>query len=227
MFSILVVEDNTVLNKMVCTKLRQEQFQVYSAQNGEEALSLIDENYIDLIITDVMMPHMDGLSLVKALRQSFYELPILIMTARGELKDMEEGFKVGTDDYLIKPIQLKELVLRVNALLRRAKMAHEKQLVIGQVKIDYDAFTVTIDGVRHEMPKKEFYLLYKLLASPNKVFTRLQLLDEIWGMDTEVDERSVDAHIKKLRRKFSNLKEFDIITVRGLGYKAVIPKEQG
>lgn len=224
MFKILVVEDDVMLNKMICSKLKKNHFEVLSATNGEEALDVIDKFYIDLIITDIMMPKMDGFSLTKELRDFGYDLPILMVTAKGELVDMEEGFRAGTDDYLVKPIKLKELVLRVNALLRRAKIAYEKKLVIGDVVLDYDSLTVSIGDEHYEMPKKEFYLLYKLLVNPNKIFTRLDLLDEIWGMDVDIDERSVDAHIKKLRRKFEHLSEFEIMTVRGLGYKGVIKK---
>lgn len=224
MFKILVVEDDVMLNKMISSKLNKNNFEVFSAFDGNEALTIMDEEYIDLIITDIMMPKMDGIALTKALRDSNYDLPILMVTAKGELDDMEEGFRVGSDDYLVKPIKLKELIMRVNALLRRAKIAHEKKLTIGDLVLDYDALTVTYKEDQFEMPKKEFFLLYKLLVNPNKIFTRLDLLDEIWGMDTESDERSVDAHIKKLRRKFELLEEFEIVTVRGLGYKGVIKK---
>lgn len=224
MFKILVVEDDAMLNKMICSKLKKNNFDVFSAFNGEQALDIMDKSFIDLIITDIMMPEMDGVSLTKELRDFGYDLPILMVTAKGEIVDMEEGFRAGTDDYLVKPIKLKELILRVNALLRRAKIAHEKKLVIGDVVLDYDSITVSVKDQQYDMPKKEFYLLYKLLVNPNKIFTRLDLLDEIWGMEVDIDERSVDAHIKKLRRKFEHLEEFEIVTVRGLGYKGVIRK---
>lgn len=224
MFNILVAEDDPMLNKMICVKLKKNDFQVYSASNGEEALEIMDETFIDLLITDIMMPEMDGVTLTESLRDSGYDLPILMVTAKGELIDMEEGFRAGTDDYLVKPIKLKELILRVNALLRRAKIAYEKELIIGDVKLDYNALTIEIKGKQYDMPKKEFYLLYKLLINPNKIFTRLDLMDEIWGMDVDIDERSVDAHIKKIRRKFEHLEEFQIVTVRGLGYKGIIKK---
>lgn len=226
MFKILLVEDDEMLNKMITSKLKKNNFEVFSAFNGDEALMIMDEEYIDLLITDIMMPKMDGVALTQTLRDSNYELPILMMTAKGEINDMEEGFRAGTDDYLVKPIKLKELILRVNALLRRSKIAHERKLVIADLVLDYDALNVVYNNEVYEMPKKEFYLLYKLLVNPNKIFTRLDLLDEIWGMDVDIDERSVDAHIKKLRRKFEHLDEFEILTVRGLGYKAVI-KEGG
>ncbi len=220
MFSILVVEDDEILNKMICAKLNQEHFKTYAAFDGEEALQVIDREYIDLIICDIMMPKLDGYELIKTLRSASYRLPVLMITARDQIEDMEKGFQAGTDDYMIKPIRMKEMILRVNALLRRAQIANDRRMVVGNAVLDYDALTVNIGGEHFEMPPKEFYLLFKLLSNPNKIFTRLELMDEIWGMDTEADERAVDSHIKKLRRKFETYPDFDIITVRGLGYKA-------
>lgn len=219
MFKILVVEDDEVLNKMVCAKLKQEAFETFSAFDGEEALKLMDQEYIDLIISDIMMPNMNGYELTKELRDAAYTTPVLMITAKDQIEDMEKGFVAGTDDYMIKPVNLKELVLRVNALLRRAQIANEKKLKIGNTVLDYEALTVQNEEGVQTLPPKEFYLLYKLLSNPNKIFTRLDLLDEIWGMDTEVDDRTVDSHIKKLRRKFEASPDFEIITVRGLGYK--------
>jgi two-component system OmpR family response regulator len=166
------------------------------------------------------MPNMDGYELTKELRSVHNTIPILMVTAKSQLEDMEKGFKAGTDDYMIKPINMKEMILRVNALLRRAQIANEKKLVIGDAILDYDALTVKIENEVFDIPPKEFYLLFKLLSNPNKIFTRLELMDEIWGMDSEVDERTIDSHIKKLRRKFENYSAFKIITIRGLGYKA-------
>ncbi len=220
MFSVLVVEDEESLNKMICTKLKQDNFQVFSAFDGEEALEIIDKEYIDLIICDIMMPKMDGYTLTKELRNSAYKLPILMVTAKGQIEDLEKGFHAGTDDYMVKPIRMQEMILRVHALLRRAKIANERKIEVGKAILDYDALTVKIEEKMFEMPPKEFFLLFKLLSNPNKIFTRLELLDEIWGMDTEVDERTVDSHIKKLRRKFEYYPDFQLITVRGLGYKA-------
>jgi DNA-binding response OmpR family regulator len=219
-FTILIVEDDEVLNKMIKAKLRQEQFKVVSAFDGEEALIEMEKEHIDLVICDIMMPNMDGYELTSELREAYKTIPILMVTAKGQLEDMEKGFKVGTDDYMVKPINMKELVLRVNALLRRAQIASEKKLVVGSGVLDYDALTVKIGEESFELPPKEFYLLFKLLSNPNKIFTRLELLDEIWGMDSEVDDRTIDSHIKKLRRKFENYPDFKITTVRGLGYKA-------
>lgn len=221
MFTILVVEDDASLNKMICAKLSREQFKAIAAFDGEEALEIMDREHIDLIISDIMMPKMDGYELTKLLRNTKYYLPILMITAKSQLEDMEKGFVAGTDDYMIKPVNLKEMILRVKALLRRAQLENKKHIAIGNTELDYAGLTVTVDGVTHEMPPKEFYLLFKLLNNPNKIFTRLELLDEIWGIDSDTDERNVDAHIKKLRKKFEGQSDFEIITVRGLGYKAV------
>lgn len=222
MFSILVVEDDAMLNKMICAKLKAQDYTVFQAYDGEEALDLLDREYVDLIISDIMMPKMDGITLIKELREADYNMPVLIITAKDQMEDMEEGFKAGTDDYMVKPINLKEMVLRVQALLRRSQLASEKKLTLGTSVLDYDALTVTTDGKEVQLPPKEFYLLYKLVSNPNKIFTRLELLDEIWGMDTESDERNVDAHVKKLRKKFDGNPNFEIVTVRGLGYKGKV-----
>jgi two-component system OmpR family response regulator len=219
LFSVLVVEDAETLNKMICAKLKQEHFQVFPAFDGEEALKIMDQEYIDLIICDIMMPKMDGYTLTKELRNSAYKLPILMITAKGQIEDLEKGFQAGTDDYMVKPIRMQEMMLRVHALLRRAQIANERRIEVGKAILDYDALTVKRGEEVFEMPPKEFFLLFKLLSNPNKIFTRLELLDEIWGLDTEVDERAVDSHIKKLRRKFEHYSDFEIITVRGLGYK--------
>ena len=220
MFSVLVVEDDETINKMICAKLKQENFKTFQAFDGEEALEIMDREHIDLIICDIMMINMDGYELTRELRSVHNTIPILMVTAKSQLEDMEKGFKAGTDDYMIKPINMKEMILRVNALLRRAQIANEKKLVIGDAILDYDALTVKIGNDVFDIPPKEFYLLFKLLSNPNKIFTRLELMDEIWGMDSEVDERTIDSHIKKLRRKFENYSAFKITTIRGLGYKA-------
>jgi two-component system, OmpR family, response regulator len=222
MFSILVVEDDEILNKMICAKLQQESYCVFPSFDGEQALDLLDKEHIDLIISDIMMPNMDGYQLARELRDAAYTIPILMITAKNQFEDMEKGFRAGTDDYMIKPISMRELVLRVKALLRRAQIANEKKLVVGSTLLDYNALTVKVDEEIFEMPPKEFYLLFKLLSSPNKIFTRQELMDEIWGMDTDVDDRTIDSHIKKLRRKFERCADFEIVTVRGLGYKSKI-----
>lgn len=222
MFSILVVEDDEILNRMICAKLQQESYRVFTSFDGKQALDLLDKEHIDLIISDIMMPNMNGYQLAKELRDAEYTIPILMITAKNQFEDMEKGFRAGTDDYMIKPISMRELVLRVKALLRRAQIANEKKLVVGDTLLDYNALTVKVHDEIFEMPPKEFYLLFKLLSNPNKIFTRQELLDEIWGMDTDIDDRTIDSHIKKLRRKFEHCADFEIVTIRGLGYKAKI-----
>ncbi|WP_315114344.1 response regulator transcription factor [Clostridium intestinale] len=222
MFSILVVEDDEILNRMICAKLQQESYRVFTSFDGKQALDLLDKEHIDLIISDIMMPNMNGYQLAKELRDAEYTIPILMITAKNQFEDMEKGFRAGTDDYMIKPISMRELVLRVKALLRRAQIANEKKLVVGYTLLDYNALTVKVYDEIFEMPPKEFYLLFKFLSNPNKIFTRQELLDEIWGMDTDVDDRTIDSHIKKLRRKFEHCADFEIVTIRGLGYKAKI-----
>lgn len=220
MFSILVVEDDETLNKMICAKLKQEKFTVHKAFDGEQALAVMEQTHIDLIISDIMMPNMDGYELTDAIRSAKYTIPILMITAKDQIEDMEVGFKVGTDDYLIKPFNIKELVLRVHALLKRSQIAYERKLVVGKTILDYDTLTVVIGEEEYDLPPKEFYLLFKLLSNPNHIYTRLELMDEIWGIDSDADERTVDSHVKKLRRKFEDYPDFELITVRGLGYKS-------
>lgn len=219
MVSILVVEDNKNLRMLMSDRLEMEGYQIFQSSNGEEALKVLDNNKIDLLITDIMMPILDGYQLIDILRQSGYKIPVLMVTAKDSFEDKEMGFRLGTDDYMVKPIDINEMVLRVSALLRRARIINENILQVGDMVLDYNALTVDTGEEIYELPKKEFYLLFKLLSYPKKIFTRQQLLEDIWGMDTEVDERTVDSHIKKLRKKFSDRKEFKIVTIRGLGYK--------
>ena len=221
MFHILVVEDNADMRELFCTVLSDSGYQCLPAADGAEALEIMDKEYVDLIVADIMMPNMDGYELTKAVRDAKMELPILMVTAKDQFDDMQKGFRAGTDDYMIKPINVRELVLRVEALLRRAKIQSEKKITVGGTVLDYDALTVTIRGEETILPQKEFYLLYKLLSYPNKIFTRPQLMDEIWGMFSETDERTVNTHINRLRERFAGCKDFEIVTVRGLGYKAV------
>lgn len=221
MFNILVAEDNEDMRELFCTVLSDSGYNAIPAADGAEALDIMEEKYIDLIVADIMMPNIDGYELTKLLRDAKYNLPILIVTAKDRFDDMQKAFRSGTDDYMIKPINVKELVLRVEALLRRAKISSEKKIKIGGTVLDYDALTVTRNGKESILPQKEFYLLYKLLSYPNKIFTRQQLMDEIWGMFSETDERTVNTHINRLRDRFSDCNDFEIITVRGLGYKAV------
>ena len=224
MFHILVVEDDQMLNKLICRVLTKNNYEVTSASDGEEALALLDQTYIDLIITDLMMPRMDGFDLTKELRESGYQLPILVVTARDTFPDKLKGFKLGVDDYMVKPIDVNELLLRVEALLRRARIIFEKKLEFDHVCLDYINLTVTIDGQSQVLPQKEFQLLYKLLSFPNHTFTRQQIMDELWGYDSETDIRTVDGHINRLRDRFREIPYFQILTVRGLGYKGMIER---
>lgn len=220
MFCILVAEDDKNLRRLMTAYLQGEGYQVYGAADGEEALRILDNTKIDLLVCDIMMPGKDGYELTATLRESDNELPILMVTARDAIEDKRKGFLAGTDDYMVKPIDMDEMLMRVAALLRRAQIASEHRLVIGDVMLDYNALTVAVHGEVVELPKKEFYLLFKLLSYPKQIFTRQQLMDEIWGYDSEADERTVDVHIKRLREKFGELSAFKIVTVRGLGYKA-------
>ena len=221
MFHILVVEDNPNTRKLMEAVLKQNGYEPILASDGVEALEILDSKHVDLILLDVMMPRMDGYEFTETLRSSGCELPILMVTAKEKPADKRKGFIIGTDDYMVKPVDEEEMILRIAALLRRSKIANEHRLTVGNTVLDYDALTVkTPEGVS-ELPKKEFLLLYKLLSYANKIFTRRQLMDEIWDMDSESDERTVDVHINRLRDRFRNSPDFDIVTVRGLGYKAV------
>ncbi len=220
MFSILVVEDDLALQRMMCAFLSMNGYQATPAANGEEALNAIERFMPDLVIADVMMPVMDGWELTRELRTSYPRLPIMLVTARSTLEDKRQGFTSGADDYLTKPVDLDELLLHVEALLRRSQAMTSHQLTVGQCVLDYDSLTITRGETSLSLPKKEFYLLFKLLSNPRQIFTRRQLMDEIWGMDAQSDERTVDVHIKRLREKCDIFPDFDIITVRGLGYKA-------
>lgn len=227
MFSILVCEDDFAIKTMISTKLKQENYSVYTVQNGREALNLMEKQQIDLVISDIMMPEMDGYEFVQTLRETKHTLPILMITAKSQLESLEEAFKLGVDDYMVKPLRLEELVLRVKALLRRSQLEAEKVLTFTHTRLDYNALTMTDfkTGEQVQIPPKEFFLLYKLLSHPEKIFTRLDLLDDIWGMEEDYDERLVDACIKRLRQKMKGNEDFDIVTVRGLGYKGTMKHE--
>ncbi|QUH18608.1 response regulator transcription factor [Alkaliphilus sp. B6464] len=220
MVNILVVEDDKNLSKLMTAVLKQNGYNVLNAADGMQALDILDTSHVDLIISDIMMPNMDGYELTDQLRQSNYNLPILMVTAKESFEDKKKGFILGTDDYMVKPIDIDEMILRVAALLRRSRIINENRLTVGEVVLDYDALTINRGTDSIQLPKKEFYLLFKLLSYPKKIFTRQQLMNEIWGMDAEADERTVDVHIKRLREKLADFPEFDIVTVRGLGYKA-------
>ena len=220
MFTILVAEDDLPLQRMMCAFLGLNGYQAIPAGNGEEALSQIERTMPDLVIADVMMPVMDGWELTQELSRAYPLLPIMLVTARTTLEDKRTGFACGADDYLTKPVDLDELLLHVGALLRRSQAMTSHRLTVGETLLDYDSLTVSRDNVSLTLPKKEFYLLFKLLSSPRQIFTRRQLMDEIWGMDAQSDERTVDVHIKRLREKCEVFPDFEIVTVRGLGYKA-------
>jgi len=225
MFNILIVEDDKNIRKLMQTVLQQNGYNTFCAFDGKEALDIFDKEHVDLMICDIMMPNMDGYELTESLRSANFNLPVLMVTAKESFSDKQKGFLVGTDDYMVKPIDVNEMVLRVQALLRRSKIANERKLEIGEVKINYDAFTVSREDDKQTLPQKEFYLLYKLLSYPDIIFTRLRLMDEIWGMDSESDDRTVDVHIKRLRERFYQYPEFEIATVRGVGYKVEIKNE--
>ena len=220
MFKILVVEDDPNLRQLMSVFLRRNGFDVMRAQDGEEALSVMESAMPDLIICDIMMPRMDGFALTRDLRQAYPELPILMVTAKEAIDDKRKAYSLGTDDYMVKPIELDELLLRVNALLRRSRIATERELRVGETVLNYDALTVSRRDVTLSLTKKEFLLLFKLMSYPGRTFTRSQLMDELWGMDAQSDERTVDVHIKRLREKCGDFPEFRIVTVRGLGYRA-------
>lgn len=222
MFNILVVEDNKNLRKLMVTYLKKNNYETLEAQNGEEALDVLDKNHIDLLISDIMMEKIDGYELTKELRKANYSLPILLITAKETIEDKRIGFLAGADDYMVKPINMDEMILRTGALLKRANIINQKKITIGDICLSYDEYTLSTKDKVFQLPQKEFLLLYKLLSYPNKIFTRQELMDEIWGFESNSDVRTVDVHIKRLRAKFDFIKSFQILTIRGVGYKAII-----
>ena len=221
MFKILVVEDDSELRGLFGKVLLKNGFTVKCAENGAEALGILENDYIDLIISDIMMPELDGYELVKRLREAGRQTPVLMITAKDAFDDMRQGFMSGTDDYMVKPVNVNEMVLRVNALLRRAQMINARKQIIGGTEFDYDTLTVGYNGKKEELPQKEFMLLYKLVTYPGKIFTRQQIMDDIWGYDTDTDPHTVEVHIGRLRERFRDNSDFEIVTIRGVGYKAV------
>ncbi|XMB72866.1 response regulator transcription factor [Mycoplasmatota bacterium WC30] len=221
MLKILVVEDDIHIRHIIAKNLEKYGYEILQSENGRNAYEIFESNHIDLIVTDIMMPYIDGNSLVKKIRYLNNDIPIIMLTALDSYHDKEKGFSSGADDYMVKPVNMKELVLRVKALLRRYKIVSESVLKLGNMHLDYKEKSCLVAGKQITLTVKEFNLLYKLLASPNQIFTREQLMNEIWGFDSESYERTVDTHIKRLREKVSAV-SFEIITVRGLGYKAVI-----
>ena len=222
MFNILVVEDDKNLRKLITTYLQRNKYNTYEATNGEEALNVLDQSYIDLIVSDIMMPKMDGYELIKSLREAKYDVPILIITAKSEIEDKKEGFLLGADDYMVKPIDIEEMLLRIQVLLRRSKSASEKKIQIGDLLLNYNQLSVIKKDKVYNLAQKEFYLLYKLLSTPNTIFTRQELIEEVWGLESDSDYRTVDVHIKRIREKMKEVDEFEIVTIRGIGYKAII-----
>lgn len=221
MFHILVVDDDKNTRMYFEAVLASNGYTVSGASNGEEALGVMDKEHIDLVVLDIMMPKMDGYELTKILRESDNNLPILMVSAKQLPADKNRGFVVGTDDYMTKPVNQDEFLYRIKALLRRARIVSERKIVVGNVVLDYDSLTVTKGDEVQELPQKEFMLLYKLLSYPGKIFTRIQLMDEIWGAESETGWETVTVHVGRLRKRFEGWQEFEIEAVRGLGYKAV------
>lgn len=221
MFNILVVDDDKNTRFLLKTILEAEHFSVYTAVNGEDAIEVLDHEHIDLVVLDIMMPKMDGFEFTKSLRDTQNNMPILMVSAKQLPKDKHKAFLLGTDDYITKPIDNEELVLRIRALLRRAQIVSERKIVFGDVTLDYDNLAVTKGTEIQELPQKEFMLLCKLLSYPGKIFTGIQLMDEIWGAESETGWETVTVHIGRLRKRFEGWEEFEIESVRGLGYKAV------
>ncbi|MCD7729047.1 MAG: response regulator transcription factor [Clostridia bacterium] len=223
MANLLVVEDDANMRLLLNARLRSR-YTVTLAANGQEALEKFDGGNIDLIITDIMMPGIDGFSFIESLRSRGEAVPVIMLTAKSGQPDKCRGFAVGTDDYMTKPVNFEEFIWRIDALLRRSKIANEGKIVIGEVVVDKETFSVTRGDVVTELPSKEFQLLFLLLSYPNKILTKETILDSVWGYTTESDENTVRTHINRLRNKFDGYPEFEIVTVRGIGYKAVVKK---
>ena len=221
MFHVLVVDDDKNTRLLMRALLEGEHYTVTLAANGEEALSAMERNHVDLVVLDLMMPRMDGYEFTRELRAANNDLPILMVSAKQLPDDRKKGFLAGIDDFMVKPVDEEELLLRIKALLRGAKIASERRIVLGDVVLDYDTLSVSRGGETTVLPQKEFLLLYKLLSYPGKIFTRIELMDEIWGADSETGWETVTVHVGRLRRRFEGWSEFEIVSVRGLGYKAV------
>lgn len=226
MIKILVVEDEERLNSSVCRFLRNNGYDTVPCLDADTALEVMSEQLIDMIISDVMMPGMDGFQFADAVRRLDSKIPILFMTALDDISSKKKGFRIGIDDYMVKPIEFDELLMRVEALLRRANILNERKLTIGNVVLDSDELAAYIDGEQVPLTVREFHVLHKLLSYPKKTFTRIQLMDEFWGYDTESDPRTVDVYITKLRSKFKKCDVFEIVTVHGLGYKAIVHEDK-
>lgn len=221
MFKILIAEDDSEVRLLFQRFLKKNGFLVTCVSNGKEALETISKDFFDLIVSDIMMPIMDGYELVRSLRESGDNTPVLMITAKNAYEDMRLGFLSGTDDYMVKPVNLNEMLLRINALLRRAQMINDKSQTIGNTTLEFETFTVFTSGEQIILPQKEFMLLYKMFSYPGKLFTRQQLMDDIWGYNTDSDVHTLDVHIGNLRNKFRDNPDFEIVTMRGVGYKVV------
>ena len=221
MFRILIAEDDRELRQLFQHVLMKNGYAVTGVADGREALDAIDKGYFDLIISDIMMPVMDGYELVSSLRQAGINTPVMMITAKDAFDDMRLGFLSGTDDYMVKPVNVNEMVLRVGALLRRAQMINDRRQTIGNTVLECDSLTVTCSGESMVLPQKEFMLLYKMASFPGRIFTRQQLMDDIWGYDSDSDTHTVDVHIGRLRDRFKDNTDFKIVTIRGVGYKVV------
>ncbi|MFV0241439.1 MAG: response regulator transcription factor [Lacrimispora sphenoides] len=221
MINILVIEDDVNLNRIVCSYLNNSGFQAKGCLKAQEAYDAMYNNMFELIVSDIMMPEIDGFEFARTVRQVNKTIPILFMSAKDDLPSKQKGFQLGIDDYMVKPIEFDELLLRIRALLRRANIETERKITVGNLELDADAMSAVVEGEEVPTTTREFNILYKLLSYPNKTFSRVQLMDEFWGVDTETNLRAVDVYITKLRDKFSVCDGFKIVTIRGLGYKAV------
>lgn len=221
MLKILIAEDDKELSRLFAHVLMKNGYTVKEVGNGREALSALDAEYFDLVISDIMMPEVDGYELVRCIREAGSTTPVLMVTAKDAFDDMRKGFLSGSDDYMVKPVNVNEMVLRVQALLRRAQMINERRLTIGNTVMECDTLTVNTAGESHVLPQKEFMLLYKMASYPSRIFTRQQLMDEVWGYESDSDTHTVDVHIGRLRDRFRDNSDFKIVTIRGVGYKVV------
>lgn len=221
MFKIIIAEDDRELRQLYTKVLRRNGYEVIEAKDGQQVIDILDNTAVDLIISDIMMPNVDGYELVSTLRNFGYTIPVLMITAKDQFMDLQQGFISGVDDYMVKPININEMVLRVQALLRRAQMVSERKYTIGSTVFEYDSLMVQSNGEQIILPQKEFQLLYKLISNCGKSYTRMQLMDDIWGIDSYTDTHTIDVHVNRLREKFSDNSDFEIVTIRGIGYKAV------
>lgn len=221
MFNILVADDQPNIRRLYQHTLEKNGYRVFTAENGEDALAVLEKEHVDLVILDVMMPKMDGFSCLKMIRDAGMAMPVLMITAKDGVEDKRRSFLLGTDDYMVKPVDEIEMILRIKALLRRSKIAEEQRLVIGGTELLYDSFSVIKNGEVMVLPRKEFQILFKLLSFPGKTFTRQSIMNEFWAMDSDSEARTVDVHINRLRERLGDNDDFEIVTVRGLGYKAV------